>query len=160
MSNLRVAKNYKFEFEWLFPVKCKKEIHETADCPCDFTSSFYSSVAHPKKELECVAKAGLKRLGFHHGGECMAESAKDIPGTDRSCEVISFVVLVILSALSHFWYLMIVFCITLALRGFVILVSRYMMASIHFVPWHAWKNNVPGVSIAERLPVFRWKEHR
>jgi hypothetical protein len=86
----------------------------------------------------------------------MFESGKEALGTDRSCEVISFVVLTILSALSHFWYILIVFCMALLLRELVRMAYQYLMNSIHLFPWHAWKNNISKVSAAQiRHQVFK-----
>jgi hypothetical protein len=58
-------------------------------------------------------------------------------GTDRSCEIISFVVLAVLSALSHFWYILIVFTAAVLIRELVGLSFQYLMNSIHLIPWHS-----------------------
>ena len=79
----------------------------------------------------------------------MAESKKKPPRADTSCEIISFVVLAILSALSHFWYILIVFCATIFLRQSFTFISQYLISSIHFVPWHPWKSDVPALRNAE-----------
>lgn len=82
--------------------------------------------------------------------------SEGVPGTDRSCEVISFVVLAILSALSHFWYILIIFCLALLLREIVILACQYIMTSIHLFPWHAWKNVGSGLNTQQlRNQVFK-----
>jgi hypothetical protein len=70
----------------------------------------------------------------------MAESEKELAVTDNSCEIISFVVLAILSALSHFWYILIIFSAVIILRRIVGFVSQFVVSSLKFVPWHAWKN--------------------
>ncbi len=70
----------------------------------------------------------------------MAESEKKLPGTDNSYEIISFCVLGILSALSHFWYILIIFCMVIVLRRIVGFISQFAVSSLHFIPWHAWKS--------------------
>jgi hypothetical protein len=86
----------------------------------------------------------------------MFESGKEALETDRSCEVISIVVLTILSALSHFWYILIVFCMALLLRELVRMACQYLMNSIHLFPWHAWKNTISKVGAAQiRHQVFK-----
>jgi hypothetical protein len=42
---------------------------------------------------------------------------------DYSCEIMSLIVLTVLSALSHFWYIMIAICIVIALAGAGLLIS-------------------------------------
>jgi hypothetical protein len=86
----------------------------------------------------------------------MLENGKGVPGADRSCEIISFVVLAVLSALSHFWYILIVFCMALLLRELVSFACQYLMASIPLVPWHAWKNSNSNLGAAHiRHQVFK-----
>ncbi|HTC61971.1 MAG TPA: hypothetical protein VK709_03955 [Candidatus Saccharimonadales bacterium] len=73
----------------------------------------------------------------------MAESEKELPDTDvanNSCEIISFIVLAILSALSHFWYILIIFCVVIVLRRTISYASQFVVASLQFIPWHAWKS--------------------
>jgi len=72
----------------------------------------------------------------------MAESEKELPETDianNSCEIISFVILAILSALSHFWYILIIFCLVIVLRRTISYASQFVVSSLRFIPWHAWK---------------------
>jgi hypothetical protein len=75
------------------------------------------------------------------GSQCMAENEKELPDTDNSCEIISFVVLAILSALSHFWYILIIFCTVIVLRRIVGFVSQFVVSSLQFIPWPAWKSD-------------------
>ncbi len=43
---------------------------------------------------------------------------------DFSCELLAFIVLVILSALSHFWYIVIAICIGVLFCGAIILLAQ------------------------------------
>jgi hypothetical protein len=84
----------------------------------------------------------------------MIESGK--AARDWSYEVISFVVLAILSALSHFWYVLIVFVAAIMLREAVGLSFRYLMNSLRLVPWHSWKASELNVRAAHlRHQVFK-----
>jgi len=69
----------------------------------------------------------------------MPEVGKVEAGTDRSFEIISFVVLAVLSALSHFWYILIVFTAVVLVRELIGLSFHYLMDSLRLVPWHSWK---------------------
>ena len=46
---------------------------------------------------------------------------------DYSCELLSFIVLFVLSALSHFWFIMIAICIGIGLWGAGIVLSRIFL---------------------------------
>jgi hypothetical protein len=54
----------------------------------------------------------------------MAERAEEPKKRDYSCEIISFVVLVILSELSHFWYIMIAICIAVVFWGAIVMLGQ------------------------------------
>jgi hypothetical protein len=69
----------------------------------------------------------------------MIVSGNVLPRRDWSYEIISFVVLAVLSALSHFWYILIIFSSALLMRELVGLSFRYLMNSLRLVPWHSWK---------------------
>jgi hypothetical protein len=86
----------------------------------------------------------------------MPERENVAPGRDWSYETISFVVLAILSALSHFWYILIVFASALVIRELVGLSFRYFMNSLRLVPWHSWKASELQVRAAHlRHQVFK-----
>jgi hypothetical protein len=86
----------------------------------------------------------------------MAESEKELPDTDNSCEIISFVVLSILSALSHFWYILIIFCAAIVLRRVAGFVFQFVVSSLQFIPWHAWKSGPSSLRATEiRHQVFK-----
>jgi hypothetical protein len=46
---------------------------------------------------------------------------------DYSCEILALIVLTILSALSHFWYIMIAVCVVMAIGGAAFLLSRIFL---------------------------------
>jgi hypothetical protein len=81
----------------------------------------------------------------------MAESEKKLPVRDNSCEIISFIVLAILSALSHFWYILIIFCMVIILRHLISYVSQFVISSPQIIPWQAWKSgpSTPALPAAE-----------
>jgi hypothetical protein len=61
---------------------------------------------------------------FQGQGAQMAEIADNPKQSDYSCKILSFIVLFILSALSHFWYILFVFCAGIVLWGAVVLVGK------------------------------------
>jgi hypothetical protein len=86
----------------------------------------------------------------------MPENEKAEAGTDRSYEIISFVVLAVLSALSHFWYILIVFTVAIVLRELIGISFQYLMDSLRVVPWHSWKNGALQLRAAQiRHQVFK-----
>jgi hypothetical protein len=86
----------------------------------------------------------------------MPDSGNVAAGRDWSYEIISFVVLAILSALSHFWYVLIIFASALLTRELVGLSFRYLMDSLPLVPWHSWKASGLNVQAAHlRHQVFK-----
>jgi hypothetical protein len=50
-----------------------------------------------------------------------------IGNRDYSCEIMGLIVLAILSALSHFWYIMIAICATATLAGAAFLISSIFL---------------------------------
>jgi hypothetical protein len=56
----------------------------------------------------------------------MAETADNPKTSDYSCEILSFIVLIILSALSHFWYILFVFCAGIIFWGAVVLMGKVL----------------------------------
>ena len=57
----------------------------------------------------------------------MAETADNPKKSDYSCEILSFIVLIILSALSHFWYVLIAICVGAAFIGMGFLFTRIIL---------------------------------
>ena len=49
------------------------------------------------------------------------------PRRDYSCEILALIVLVVLSALSHFWYIMIAIGVGMAISGAGFLLSRLVL---------------------------------
>jgi hypothetical protein len=65
----------------------------------------------------------------------MAERAEEPKERDYSCEIISFVVLVILSELSHFWYIMIAICIAVLFWGAIVLLGQLAVLAASTFSW-------------------------
>lgn len=59
----------------------------------------------------------------------MIEKAEAQEKRDYSCEAMSLVVLVILSALSHFWYVVIVVGIGIAIWGAITLLAQVLLSA-------------------------------
>ena len=66
----------------------------------------------------------------------MSEKQGDPRKADYSIEIGSFVVLVILSALSHFWYIVIAICIGMLFWGGVTLFVRLARSAANGLSWH------------------------
>jgi uncharacterized membrane protein YoaK (UPF0700 family) len=58
----------------------------------------------------------------------MNESKETRKKGDYSCEILSFVVIVILSALSHFWYIAFAICAGIFLWGLIVLLGKALLA--------------------------------
>ena len=52
------------------------------------------------------------------------------PRRDYSCEILALLVLTILSALSHFWYIMIGICIVMGFAGAAVLLSKIFLGAM------------------------------
>jgi|HubBroStandDraft_4_1064222.scaffolds.fasta_scaffold1162430_1 hypothetical protein len=65
----------------------------------------------------------------------MAETADNPKTSDYSCEILSFIVLIILSALSHFWYILFVFCAGIIFWGAVVLMGKVLATAV--LTWKA-----------------------
>jgi hypothetical protein len=86
----------------------------------------------------------------------MLERWKVQGGPDRSYEIISFAVLAVLSALSHFWYILMLFTAAILLRELVSVSFKYLMDSLRLVPWHSWKSSAFHLHAAQiRRQVFK-----
>jgi hypothetical protein len=66
----------------------------------------------------------------------MAEKASEPSKHDYSCEILSFIVLVLLSALSHFWYIVIAICAGIVFWGALALFGQLMLRAAGTLPWH------------------------
>ncbi len=54
---------------------------------------------------------------------------------DYGCEILSFLVLVILSALSHFWYIVIAICAAFVFCGAIVLLGQVVRIAAGPSPW-------------------------
>ena len=66
----------------------------------------------------------------------MTESADHGKKNDYSCEILSFIVLTILSALSHFWYILFIFCAGIVFWGAVVLLRQILRSVAMTFPAH------------------------
>jgi hypothetical protein len=65
----------------------------------------------------------------------MIEKADEPKKRDYSCEIISFIVLAVLSELSHFWYILIAICTAIAFWGAILLLGRLAQSAVKMFPW-------------------------
>jgi hypothetical protein len=65
----------------------------------------------------------------------MTEKTTDLKKRDYSCEIISFIVLVVLSELSHFWYVAIAICVGIIFWGAIVLVGQMVLSAAGALPW-------------------------
>jgi hypothetical protein len=66
----------------------------------------------------------------------MAEKAGGPSKRDYSSEILSFIVLVLLSALSHFWYIVIAISVGIVFLGALALFGQLMLRAAGKLPWH------------------------
>lgn len=64
----------------------------------------------------------------------MTEITDNLNKSDYSCEIMSFFVIVILSALSHFWYIFYVICAGIVCRGVVVLLGHVWLSAVRRLP--------------------------
>jgi energy-coupling factor transporter transmembrane protein EcfT len=65
----------------------------------------------------------------------MIEKTDDSDKNDYSCEIVSFVVLVILSALSHFWFILIGAGVAIVFWAALALLGRLVRSAASALPW-------------------------
>jgi hypothetical protein len=54
---------------------------------------------------------------------------------DYSCEIISFIVIVVLSELSHFWYILIGFCLVALCWGVIVMLGKLALFAVSKFSW-------------------------
>jgi hypothetical protein len=82
----------------------------------------------------------------------MAEQVQEQMKGDYSCEIMAFVVLVILSELSHFWYIIIAICIGMIFRGTIFLFGQLVQAAACAFPRrHGVRQSIPS-KMEDSLP--------
>jgi hypothetical protein len=64
----------------------------------------------------------------------MAEITDSRKKGDYSCEILSIIVLFILSALSHFWYILFAICAGIILWGAIVLMGRLLISAARALP--------------------------
>src|ERR1700722_9179793 len=65
----------------------------------------------------------------------MIEKTDETNQSDYSCEIASFFVLVALSALSHFWFIVIAICAALIFAGAMFLLVRFLRSATGNISW-------------------------
>jgi len=65
----------------------------------------------------------------------MSERAHEPRKRDYSCEILSFIVLVILSDLSHFWLIVIALCIGIVFWGAILIFGQLVLSTFGDLPW-------------------------
>lgn len=60
---------------------------------------------------------------------------------DYSCEIISFIVIVVLSELSHFWYILIAFCFVALCWGVIVMLGQLAIFAISKLSWRLRENH-------------------
>jgi hypothetical protein len=64
----------------------------------------------------------------------MTEITDNLNKSDYSCEILSFFVIVILSALSHFWYIFYGICAGIVCWGVVVLLGLIWLSAARWLP--------------------------
>jgi membrane protein implicated in regulation of membrane protease activity len=65
----------------------------------------------------------------------MSERAHEPKKRDYSCEILSFIVLVILSDLSHFWLIVIAICIGIVFWGAIVFFGQLLLSAFGTLLW-------------------------
>jgi hypothetical protein len=68
-------------------------------------------------------------------GARMFKRAHEARKRDYSCEILSLIVLVILSDLSHFWLIVIAICIGVVFWGAIVLFGKLLLSTFGALPW-------------------------
>ena len=89
----------------------------------------------PDEDLEFGAQAAEFAQTLHTQGAQMAEKRNGAKKRDYSCEILSLIVLVILSDLSHFWLIMIAICIGIVFWGGGVLLAHLVLSKVWVLPW-------------------------
>jgi Na+-translocating ferredoxin:NAD+ oxidoreductase RnfD subunit len=67
----------------------------------------------------------------------MIEKTDESDKSDYSCEILSFIVLVILSALSHFWFIVIGTGIAIVFWAAIALLGHVVRSAASAIPWRS-----------------------
>jgi|SRR5580704_2262524 hypothetical protein len=91
------------------------------------------------------APANLKKPGWgrltlyaqilHGQGAEMIEKSDGRDNNDYSCEIVSFIVLVILSALSHFWFIVVGTAVAIVFWAAIVLLGQLVRYTASTFPW-------------------------
>jgi hypothetical protein len=65
----------------------------------------------------------------------MTERTGETKKRDYSCEIISFMVIIVLSELSHFWYIVIAFCFAALCWGAIVMLGKLAIFAARKFSW-------------------------
>jgi Ca2+/Na+ antiporter len=121
-------------------VKPSSELHENVDCCLPPVLSFWMALRHTREFGEAgLGSADIIREILRGQETKMIEKTDDQDKSqdksDYSCEILSFVVLVILSALSHFWFIVIGICFAIVVGAAIILLGQFVRTAATALPW-------------------------
>jgi hypothetical protein len=92
----------------------------------------------------------------------MTQKANEPKKRDYICEIISFIVLVILSELSHFWYIVIAICIAMIFWAAIVLPGQLALFAASTFPWlprarhtNKRKTGDPGNQVFQRSKILQ-----
>jgi hypothetical protein len=79
----------------------------------------------------------------------MTERTDEVKKRDYTCEIISFIVIVILSELSQFWYIVIAFCFVALCWGAIVMLGELAIFAASKVPWRLRASHTTGRKAGE-----------
>jgi hypothetical protein len=73
----------------------------------------------------------------------MTERTGETKKRDCSCEIISFIVIIVLSELSHFWYIVIAFCFAALCWGAIVMLGKLAIFAASKFSWRLRATRTP-----------------
>lgn len=73
----------------------------------------------------------------------MTEKMDETKKRDYSCEFISFIVIIVLSELSHFWYIVIAFCFAALCWGAIVMLGKLVIFASSRFSWRLRASHTP-----------------
>jgi hypothetical protein len=107
------------------------EVHGRVDCDFPVIPTFSTPLLRNcelhVRELSMIQTGGASACApGSEGAKHMNEAAGWLKGYDNSCKILSFLVLLILSALSHFWLIFIAICVGIIAWNAIALLARLL----------------------------------
>jgi hypothetical protein len=114
-------------------VKYPLEVHGSADCHFPVIPTFSTPLSRNSelqvRDLSMIQTGGASACAPGiEDAKHMNEDAGWRNGYDNSCKILSFLVLLILSALSHFWLIFIAICIGIIAWNAIALLARLLFS--------------------------------